>query len=251
MVVPEYKKKLQYRFNQAQDGYDKHCSVQDRVCTAALTLLTSYRTVFASIADLACGTGNSTQQLLRMLSYERLYALDFSESLLKQARQKLPKTIPLILADFDYPILAPACVDLLFCNMGCQWSVHLGETLKTWRTSLQNEGWLLFSMPITPNFPELKPHSKWPTWSHTAMKTLIQQAGFRSIATQSLIYTQHFADVYQALRSLKETGTNYSAASSLASTGLSRSQLRSYFFNPEQPQLTYHLGIYLVQKERE
>lgn len=248
MGTKQYKKQLQSRFNQAQNSYDQHCFVQNKICEAALTLLTSYETSFSCVADLACGTGQSTQRLIQTFSYDRLYALDFSVSLLKQAQKKLPKTTHFIVADFDSPVFSAAYFDLIFCNMGFQWSANLGQTLKNWYGQLQTKGWLLFSLPITPNFPELKPHCKWPTLTHAEIIASLQQADFRIIATQPCVDTMQFANAYQALRSLKAIGANYPSSLPVA-TGLSRAHLETYFFHPQQTQLTYYLGIYLVKKE--
>jgi len=66
-----------------------------------------------TVLDLACGTGNVTVELMKR-GY-RVTGVDYSETMLREARKKLPETVPLYHQDaraLELPASYDACVSL-------------------------------------------------------------------------------------------------------------------------------------------
>lgn len=78
--------KIKYNFNHACKTYDKHCNVQNKICEKTIQLLLNHKNYFENIGDFACGTGESTKQLVKNIQYKKCFGIDFSENLLNNAR---------------------------------------------------------------------------------------------------------------------------------------------------------------------
>lgn len=70
-----------------------------------------------AILELGCGTGKNTVFLAELC--QQLFALDFSEGMMGQARTKVAQAhVNFALADFTKPLpIADSCVDLVVCNL--------------------------------------------------------------------------------------------------------------------------------------
>ena len=246
---PDLKEKIKSNFDNAFQSYDMHCDAQNAIGKKALDLLLQYKRQFGVIADFACGTGESTQCLLKKVQYEMCVGIDFSSKLLKQAKRKQPSCIQYIHADFDNPILRTSCLDLIFCNMGLQWSFDLSRTLKLLNSYLKDEGLILLTLPAGNNFPEIKPEYKPALPSHTTIKKALKLAGFSILDHMHCHYKTMFNSTLDALRSIKHIGANtIITRQNVAKTGLSKSILEHVFYDQEHPSLTYEIEIYLGEK---
>ena len=65
------KVKLQTNFNKAAPSYDQNCTIQNEICKQSIELLLLYENHFNYIADFACGTGESTKQLIQSVNYQQ------------------------------------------------------------------------------------------------------------------------------------------------------------------------------------
>src|SRR3990167_9320524 len=153
-MISVEKEYIMKSFNRAAVTYDEHCIIQSKVCERLMHYLKILTVNTDIIADFACGTGVSTQCLIRNFSYQKLYGIDLADKLLHRARNKIlwdsgyDSREKFILCDFDDFIFMPNALDLAFSNMGFQWSVNLGRTLSTIRLQLKDDAILAFSMPI-------------------------------------------------------------------------------------------------------
>lgn len=239
---------MQANFNRACKTYDQHCSVQNKICHASITLLLKHASNFKVISDLACGTGESTRQLIDNIEYQTCYAIDFAEKLLNQAKSKLPADIKLVLSDFDALSFIDEEVDLVFCNMGLQWSLNLANTLSCFNKSLRWKGWLIFSMPIFGNFPELKDEYKLEMLTHEEITKTLENADFELVEHAMHIYCEQFPTPYAALQSIKKVGANTTMIQHKTQR-ISREEIHTMFIDPKVSNLTYQIGIYVARKK--
>lgn len=248
-MTEQIKKKIRQRFNKAAKTYDAHCSVQNQICHYSLKCLHEFGSDFHHIADFACGTGESTLRLGQHINFKYCYALDFAKQLLTIAQNKLleHEHIEVIEADFEQSLPISNKLDLVFCNMGLQWSNDIAKTLNLWHSYLDDNGLLLFSMPTSNNFKELVPRYKPNFMAHQQIVSLLCKQKWALLLADMTEITQSFDHPLAALRSLKATGTNYSKGT-YDKPGLSSMNFKQAFINPADTKLTYQVGIYLARK---
>ena len=125
----DLKQKIQLSFNRSYETHDRYCAIQNKICEQSIKLLLKFSNQFEKISDFACGTGESTKRLINNVRYDTCYAIDFAETLLNVAKTKFRSNVKPILCDFDELIFDEKYLDLVFCNMGLQWSLNLTSTL--------------------------------------------------------------------------------------------------------------------------
>jgi len=244
------KHKIQRSFEKSWKTYDNHCQVQRKICHHAIEQLLRYRNHFNTIADFACGTGLSTQQLAQNIHYKKCYAIDFSNALLTIAKKKCKEShIQFILSDFDDPLFPQNHLDLIFCNMGLQWSLDFPRTLKKLAWYLNNDGLLLFSIPLQQNFPEIKHSHKNKMPTSREVENLLTQNNLMLLELSEKTYVEPFQTPFDALRSIKAVGANALLTEKTTRTsGLSRGFINHLFHESSNPTLTYRVGVFLVKK---
>ena len=251
MPIDPIKNRARNQFNRAALTYDLSCSVQNTVCLQAIQVLLNHQKVFDNIADFGCGTGESTNGLMKHLKCKRCYAVDFAEKLLTVARNKLSyiDKIEWIHCDFDQPIKISKPLDLIFCNMGLQWSSDVVKTLHLWQGYLKYQGLLLFSVPMAGNFPELKETIKPDFLTDREMTDALESNGLNLIEKKFERIEVQFTNQFGSLKALKATGTNYNKTNTSPTQGLKPLKPDHIFINSNVSQLTYEIGIYLVRND--
>jgi ubiquinone/menaquinone biosynthesis C-methylase UbiE len=214
-------------------------------------LLIKHYSSFNHIVDLACGTGESTKQLVQTINYKKCYAIDLAQNLLSIAKNKLNsfENIKFFLGDIDRKIFKSSYINLIFCNMGLQWSENLCNAINLLCHYLDKNGVFIFSMPISGNFPQINSSFK-PTLPHhkTILKILLKNH-FALVEYKLYTYYTEFKSQFDALKSLKSVGANYNKSSERSLQGLSKIKLENIFVSPENAQLTYKIGIYLAARK--
>jgi malonyl-CoA O-methyltransferase len=245
------KRKIRNQFNRAALTYDSNCSIQNPICLEAIQILLNHSNNFDAIADFACGTGESTLNLTKHINFKQCYAIDFAEQLLAVAQDKLSHCHPVmcIQADYEQPIYFSKPLDLIFCNMGLQWSCDIAKTLKLWQRYLSNQGLIVFSIPMAGNFPELKETMKPKFLSDNEVTDSLKAIGLHCISKKIERIEVQFSDPMAALKVLKATGTNQNRSISSSAQGLKKLQISEIFINSQVSQLTYEIGIYLVRSQ--
>lgn len=244
---PINKEIIKQKFNRCYKTYDKHCSVQNKICEHTIQLLTKYISHANHIADIGCGTGESTQQLINTFSSAQYYCIDIAENLLNIAKSKLSGNVHFLVSDFDLPTYKDDSFDLIFSNMAFQWSFNLLQNLKNFYSYLVKDGAIIFSMPINNNFPELKPHCKLKNLPHAKIVNMLYESKFELIEHMHYVMTEAFPSQTNAIRSLKNVGANYN--NSFTTHSLSKNSIKNVFVNQNVSQLTYIIGIYLAIKK--
>ena len=242
------KLKIKKNFNNAAKTYDQHCQVQNKICANSLQLLTKYYKKFSTVADFACGSGESTKQIINTINYKTCYAIDFAENLLATAKNKLPSTINFIPADFDTKIFNDNYLDLIFCNMGLQWAENLAHNLNLFYKYLKQDGVILFSLPLHNNFPEIKNNYTLKTLKHENILKALDKTNFKIIEYLQITHTESFNNHFAILKSLKYVGaTYYNNNDKLQQISLTRKHLQEIFVDSNTQQLTYNICIYLAK----
>ncbi len=236
------KTKIQRSFNRASQTYNKHAIVQPIICQQLLKQIPTTFQKSNRIGDLACGTGLSTQLLTDYLDYNICYAIDFAKDLLTIAKTLSLKKTLFIESDFDFLYNSLTSIDLMFCNMGLQWSTNLDQTLKNLKHCIKVNGLLVFSLPLENNFPELKIHSKNPMLSENQLITLLRNNNFDLIKTENFYFQQHFSSRRGLLKSLSSTGVNC-----LLQNAKQQGLTQPFIKHHHSPiQLTYHIGLFVA-----
>jgi trans-aconitate methyltransferase len=236
------------KFSRAAYTYDALCQVQNNISDMAIVMLQQHGTYFNVVVDMACGTGESTKKILAKLNIKKCFAVDFSAAMLQVAQNKLHNVnVSWLCCDFSMPIVEIKNSDLIFCNMGLQWSNDFIGSLQIWRDYLVQHGMLLYTVPLQDNFPELRTDHRAKFLSHAENMALLQQNGWELLATNLYSEILYFADVVSIFRYLQLTGVNYNK--SLDSVrGLRKSNLTDFLNSPDSNTLSYSVGLYLVRQ---
>ncbi len=135
---------IQKAYNDWSDVYDSGSNLtRDLDQTVTADVLANLR--FKSILELGCGTGKNTAFLSQI--GEELLAIDFSEGMLKKAKEKLVSTNVLFCAaDMTkvWPCRAGS-VELVTCNLVLEHIEHISPVFSEARRTLMTGGWFFVS----------------------------------------------------------------------------------------------------------
>jgi len=246
------KAKIKNSFNRAWKTYDVNCEVQKTVCLKAIELLLRHGKTHLQVADFACGTGVSTLFLSEKIDFEQMKAIDFSEKLSEIAREKInDDRIEILLSDYDDRIFADQTVDLIFCNMGLQWSVNINCTLDLFYGYLKDKGLIAFTIPLENTFSELNGPYKNTFYSPREILRVLEEVGYRVEVFYPEIVVEHYSTPLQALQSIKAVGANCVVNEKRsAKKVITRQMVESFFVDPKAVSLTYHLGVFIAKKSK-
>ena len=184
-------------FNKAAIIYDNNCDLQLRTGEKLLNLAEKKNKVI----DLGCGTGVITSKI----KFNKLYALDISEKMLKKAQESLTnRNVTFLESSFDN--FSGFELDLAFANMSLQWSEDLNLTLNNIKNNLKKEGILLFSIPLEGTFSDL-PVNIMTFLSMRQVKEMLENWEIIYASTEEIHYV--FPSLIDSLRSIKSVGANY------------------------------------------
>ena len=232
-------------FDKAASTYDLNCNIQNNICQDLLTKLKLKK--YNNIADFGCGTGESTKSLLQKIDFNNCVATDLSYRSLLSAKNKI-KSLKccFVYADFENEIKKINKLDLLFCNMSLHWAIDHNRTIKLWHKYLKHNGNLLFSIPITGNFPEIESYYNLKLKTLDEWRNILVKNNFTIITQEEKKYIAEFDNYISALRSLKLTGSNYNQQYKTNKLKLIRPD--SIFKSQAKPQLTYKIALFFARK---
>ena len=239
-MINSTKARIQHSFNKAFESYDDNASFQRKICEQLLIKIRKIDIKTEIIADLACGTGISTQAVSNSFNYENLYAIDFCEKLLMQAKKKLKQyNINFILADFDDEIFYPNSLHLILCNMGFQWALDLKKTFITVCAQLMTNGILAFSIPLEGTFYELSHDRRNRFLTSLVIASCLKETGFEICDVVEKKFVEHFKSTIEAMQSIKSIGANCL---------MYPRDNRVKYINSTCKTLTYQIGFFIVKK---
>lgn len=250
-MTREVKSRIRRAFDRAEHTYDLNDSLQRNVCLKCIEALGKRKKSYDMVADFACGTGNSTLALADHVEYKKIFAIDFSESLVSIAKKKFEnRDIDVVLSDYEKIIfLQEEKVDLVFCNMGIQWSLNIRKTLELFTSYLNENGIIVFSMPLEGTFNELESDHRNFFHSASIIKSILKELNLCSIEYNHIEYSQQYASYLDALKSLKAVGANCLIGRD-KNLGVDRIRRRAkdFFIKSETAKLTYQIGIFIASK---
>ncbi len=227
-------------FNKAAKNYDGFSDVQKEVGKQLILCLPKNQ--FGTLIDLGCGTGFTTQNLASSIEYQHFEAIDFSSSMIEQAKIYCSEKIYFKKNNFD--LLPTNTYDLVFSNMALHWSEDLSTTLETIYLALKLNGLFAFSIPTTGTFEELAPYfNKHNFYNTAAIIEKLNSIGFSVIHNQNLTEYLHFDNLLQGLRMLKMTG-----ATVCEHHDFSYSAIRKAIRDNYTQTLTYNIGLFILEK---
>lgn len=99
------------------------------------------------IIDMGCGSGMSTLQLANRWPKAKLIGVDYSESMLEQARQ-LPIQVEWVKRDCNKKLSEFKGADIIFSNASLQWLDYHEVIIKEWFELLNDGGILAIQIPL-------------------------------------------------------------------------------------------------------
>ncbi|SJM91413.1 malonyl-ACP O-methyltransferase BioC [Crenothrix polyspora] len=211
------KQQLKQAFSQSALSYDSVTQLQRTIGNALLQHLEITRTT-DSVADLGCGTGFLTAELVAMLRCERMVAVDLALPMLYAARHKLSalNKVTYVCADAEKLPFLNQSFDSIFSNLMLQWCVDLAAIFTEIKRTLKPNGQLIFSIFGPATLQELK-HA-WAAvddYSHVnyfyalhELEQFLQDAGFEIIKTHQQHYISQYDSVWALMKELKAIGAH-------------------------------------------
>lgn len=134
-------------FDAASDGYDASAVLQHEVGRRMLERLDLVTIEPTVILDAGCGTGKTSQALLKRYAGSMVAGLDLSECMLRLARRRRSwfRTPHPLCADAARLPMADDSVDLLFSNLMLQWCNDIDAVFAEFRRVLKPHGLFSFS----------------------------------------------------------------------------------------------------------
>lgn len=134
-------------FGRAADSYDAAAVLQHEVGERMLERLDYVKLQPQRVLDIGCGTGLTTEKLLRRYPKAEVIALDFSLPMLERTRRRgrwlrRPRCV---CGDLDRLPLASQSVDLVYSNAAIQWSADPAGAIAEMHRVLRPGGLLMFS----------------------------------------------------------------------------------------------------------
>lgn len=235
------KRRIKNSFNRAENTYDSNCGVQKNI---ALKLLGKIpKSEYSVVADFACGTGISTQIINAAFNPNKLYAIDIAENLLNVAGIKVPKA-ELVCADIDEQ-LKIRNIDLLFCNMGLQWSQQLNKTLCLLFEYLSVGGVIAFSIPLSRTFSELNVKYRPVYPSYSELLNAVKSLG-DLLDHEQYLAVEAYDNALSALRAIKFVGANCSLGHDKYKGLYTQAAINNIF--DVTTALTYDIGLFVLRK---
>ncbi|MCM8534432.1 MAG: methyltransferase [Lentisphaeraceae bacterium] len=139
------------RFSLKADTYEQNALVQKLSAEKLADKLQEMISSPTIAADLGCGTGYLTQQLLKKFSSLKIDCCDISETMLEHTAKIDNQN----LCFHNCSIPPNANYDLIVANFSFQWFPSIEATIKHSFQKLKVNGTLAFSIPVKGTFKEL------------------------------------------------------------------------------------------------
>ena len=243
-----YQKQQEIRnaFNSVQDTYDNYSEIQQKIGSELINhLLNINKSNYKNILDLGCGTGLTTQKLLKSIRHDKSYACDFAQNLLFLASKRL-KNFGTVMhnSDFHYALNKKNYYDLIFSNMSFQWCLDIKILLNLIYQNLKMGGILCFSIPLNGTFKNLPSQSKNTFYNCHYFNELFNQIGYKAILVKEKNIVRTFSSFTEAVKSIKYTGANVL----IDKNKMSRHFIFDKKLVKSEFRLNYNIGFFIVKK---
>ncbi|MCB1773964.1 MAG: malonyl-ACP O-methyltransferase BioC [Gammaproteobacteria bacterium] len=214
--MPIDKRQARRSFGRAATTYDEVAVLQHETGRQMVERLDYMRIEPESILDIGCGTGLTTERLLRRFPRARVFALDFALPMLARTKRRgrWLRRPACVCGDLDHLPVAAQSVDLVFANASLQWSANPAAALRDIARAVKPGGLLIFSSFGPGTLRELRT-----AWSevdgHPHVHTFIDMHDYGDMLTASGLadpimdverMTLTYAEVGQLMREIKVIG---------------------------------------------
>jgi len=215
------KARIAESFSRAAATYDQVAHLQQAVGRDLLDLLADIDTdtdadAPAVVADLGCGTGYFTEQLLARFPGSTCVGIDLAEGMSRYARENRAAGIHWVCGDAEAMPVGNASIDLLFSNFALQWCQDLNGLMAELYRVLRSDGRVVFSSVGPASLGELR--DAWEAvdrYVHvnrfTAMDDLQQaaiNAGFSICSARSETRVNYYPQLRDLTQELKGLGAH-------------------------------------------
>ncbi|MDD1783683.1 malonyl-ACP O-methyltransferase BioC [Enterovibrio sp. ZSDZ35] len=150
--LAEEKAAIKAAFGRAAATYDKSAAFQRRVGNDLLKREADW--TGKTVLDLGCGTGYFSEKLRDLGAH--VVALDLSEQMLEQARQRCGDSVRYVSGDAENLPFDDNHFDAAFSSLALQWCQDLSVPLRELKRVVKPSGKILFSTLINGSLHELK-----------------------------------------------------------------------------------------------
>ena len=211
------KEHIRQRFSRAAKSYDQYAHVQR---LAADWLMDSIKEEPATILEIGCGTGNLTKLLAERFPQARITSIDFAETMIQQAREKMSSAGHVQFHCVDAETFIKTTeekYDLVVSNATLQWFTDLNATFKHLGRIVDEKGRVALTLLGPGSFQELAaamreivgPDVHLPAESFCPAKnaeSLARQV-FSTVGFVSKMIKKEYATFFDILDHIKKTGT--------------------------------------------
>ncbi|ODS24277.1 malonyl-[acyl-carrier protein] O-methyltransferase BioC [Candidatus Endobugula sertula] len=259
------KKSIADGFSRAALRYDKAARVQQQTGQQLLQYIKQVidSTSIEVVADIGCGTGYFTQDLVRYCQPQQYLGIDISRGMLDVAavNNSMLDNITWLCEDVENLQISDQLVSLIYANFSLQWCENLSELMCHFYRVLTPGGYVCFTSLGPNTLYELRD-----AWCYVDQQKHVNSFYHRDIWQQaitdrqlSIIHHQkhtivdYFDSVKSALYSIKDVGANTVKGKQRRSLMGKRSFkcfIRAYetFRRPQGIPMTYDIDTWIIQK---
>ncbi len=209
------KNNIAKNFSRNAVSYEDHAGIQKK-CARKLIDTIKGKT-FDHVLEIGCGTGYYTDLLRREFDNAKITAVDFSEDMVKVAREKFShEDVSFVVGDGEN-IEIEQKADLITSNACFQWFENPEFSFSRFSKLLKENGTLCFSMYGKETFRELKEvlkthfgNRRWLTSSNfptpSGLETILKKH-FKKFSLEEVFYDVEFTTLLNFLRDIKRSGT--------------------------------------------
>ncbi len=214
------KKIISENFSRAANSYESAALVQKTAAQKLCEIVATKLKPNSRILDLGCGTGFITQNLHG--ENLQIFEADLSFAMLQSSRSG-PNNSTKIQCDIENLPFKNESFDVIVSSFSLQWLDDFAKNFQQLHQILKPQGLLIFCVPTFESLKELKQASV-ESGCNFYFRTLPNVAAIKSALKESFFAQQsfseekfyaEFADGLSALKSIKLTGANYRANSTI------------------------------------
>lgn len=207
MNISINKRKVAQRFAQAQQNYDQHAWVQQKICQQLSKLIHCYlpHQSFDSVLDIGCGTGQLTQLLMQKLEMDQIYLNDLYPEI--QSNFEENENAHFLIGDIETVALNKV-FDLVVSSSALQWVRDLEQVIQKIKHHLKMDNLFCFSTFGTQNLEEMKQLTGCGLdyFNIIELRQILEKHGFEILYLAEDLEKIYFKHPKQVLEHLKATG---------------------------------------------
>ncbi|MFT6102444.1 MAG: malonyl-CoA O-methyltransferase [Granulosicoccus sp.] len=223
--MSSHRKNIADSFSRSAAQYDRVANVQQQSGKKLLAVMNQVITSQVAnagkkitIADIGCGTGFFTRQLIETYQPQKYIGVDIAEGMLVVAKENNAdrQNVEWLRCEAESLLLEDDSVDIIFANFSLQWCEDLSALMKSFHRVLAPNGFCCFTSLGVDTLSELR--QSWKTvdqlphvnqfHSCSQWQDAIVSNSFLVANNYHETVTEYFSSVIDAMRSLKEVGAN-------------------------------------------